>query len=101
MKTAAIISEYNPFHLGHKYQTDKLREDGFDVIIAIMSGSIVQRGELACADKCVRACAAVRCGVDIVIELPPAAACSSAEYFARGGVFAADKLKADVLSFGS
>ena len=101
MKAAAIISEYNPFHLGHKYQIDKLRCEGFDIIIAIMSGSIVQRGELACADKCARAEAAVRCGADIVIELPTKFACTSAEFFARGGVFAAEKLCADVLSFGS
>ena len=26
MKTAAIISEYNPFHNGHKYQIEKARE---------------------------------------------------------------------------
>ena len=101
MKTAAIISEYNPFHLGHKYQVNRLRADGFDVIIAIMSGSVVQRGELACADKFSRGRAAIACGVDIVIELPAPFSCSSAEYFAYAGVFAAEMLHADVLSFGS
>jgi len=101
MKTAAIISEYNPFHYGHKYQVDMLRADGYDVIVAIMSGSVVQRGELACADKLARAKAAVLCGVDIVIELPCPFSCSSAEYFAYAGVFAAEAVGADVLSFGS
>lgn len=101
MKIAAIISEYNPFHKGHQYQIDKLREEGFDVIIAIMSGSVVQRGEIACADKMLRAEAAVRCGVDIVLELPAPFSCSSAEFFARAGVFCADAVRADVLSFGS
>lgn len=101
MKTAAIICEYNPYHSGHKYQMDRLREDGYDNIIAVMSGSVVQRGEIACADKYTRARAAVECGADIVVELPCPYSCSSAEYFAYGGVFAADALGADVLSFGS
>jgi len=101
MKIAAIISEYNPFHYGHKYQVDMLRASGYGIIIAVMSGSVVQRGELACADKITRAGAAVECGVDIVVELPCPFSCASAEYFAYAGVFAAEALGADVLSFGS
>ena len=101
MKTAAIISEYNPFHFGHKYQIDKLKADGFELVIAIMSGNIVQRGELACADKYARARAAICCGVDVVAELPAPFSCASAEYFAYAGVLAAEAFGADVLSFGS
>ncbi len=101
MKCAAIISEYNPFHNGHKYQIDLLRSQGFDVIVAVMSGSIVQRGEIAIVDKFTRARAAVSCGVDIVVELPAPFSCTSGEYFARAGVIAADALGADSLSFGS
>ena len=101
MKCAAIISEYNPFHNGHKYQVDLLREQGFDVIVAVMSGSIVQRGEIAFVDKFARARAAVLCGVDLVCELPAPFSCTSGEYFARAGAIAADALGADVLSFGS
>ena len=26
MKVIGIIAEYNPFHLGHKYQIDKIKE---------------------------------------------------------------------------
>ena len=72
MKVAAIISEYNPFHNGHKYQIDKVREIlGEDTaIIAIMSGNFTQRGEIAIADKTIRASAAVECGVNLVLELP-------------------------------
>lgn len=100
-KTAAIICEYNPYHGGHKYQTEKLRQEGYENIIAVMSGSVVQRGEIACADKFTRARAAVDCGADVVVELPCPYSCSSAEYFAYGGVFVANALRADVLSFGS
>ena len=101
MKCAAIISEYNPFHNGHKYQIDLLRSLGYDVIIAVMSGSAVQRGEVALTDKFSRAKAAVLCGADLICELPAPFSCASGEYFARAGVIAADALMADALSFGS
>ncbi len=100
-KTAAIICEYNPLHLGHKYQIDLLREKGISVIIAVMSGSITQRGECAIADKHTRAYAALLAGVDLVVELPAPFAAMPGEYFARGGTIAADALRADYLSFGS
>lgn len=51
-----------------------------------MSGNFLQRGEPALYDKWVRAEAAVRNGVDVVLELPFAFACNSAEYFAKGAV---------------
>lgn len=104
MKVAAIISEYNPFHNGHKYQIDKIREIlGEDTaIIAIMSGNFTQRGEIAIADKTVRAASAVECGVNLVLELPFPFSMSSAEFFAKSGVRIASKLCiVDYLVFGS
>ncbi len=83
-----IIAEYNPFHLGHARQIAALREIlGADcAVAAVMSGSFVQRGEPAVLSKYVRAEAAVRCGVNLVLELPAVYAVASAETFARGGV---------------
>ena len=104
MKTVAIISEYNPFHNGHLYQIEKIREEfGRDTaIIAIMSGSVTQRGELAILDKWKRAEVAVECGVNLVVELPFPYSSSSAEFFARAGVAIASYLGVvDTLSFGS
>ena len=104
MKIAAIITEYNPFHNGHEYQINKTRELlGPDTaIIAIMSGNYTQRGELAFADKTVRAEAAVRCGVNLVLELPFPYSMSSAEFFAKSGVKIASELGiVDYLVFGS
>lgn len=104
MKTAAIITEYNPFHKGHEYQINKTRELlGEDTaIIAIMSGNFTQRGELAIADKTVRAAAAVLGGVNLVLELPFPYSMSSAEFFARSGVHIATRLGVvDYLVFGS
>ena len=104
MKVAAIIAEYNPFHNGHKYQVDKIREKlGEDTaIVAIMSGNFTQRGEIAIADKTIRARAAVECGVNLVLELPFPYSMSSAEFFARGGVAIAESIGVvDYLVFGS
>ena len=104
MKVAAIISEYNPFHLGHKYQIDKIREVlGNDTaIIAIMSGNYTQRGEIAVTDKTIRAASAVECGVNLVLELPFPFSMSSAEFFAKSGVRIANAIGVvDYLVFGS
>ena len=103
MKLASIIAEYNPFHNGHKYQIEKAREIlGDDVaIIAIMSGNYTQRGELAIADKTVRAKAAVLAGVNLVLELPFPFSSSSAEIFATSGVHIANSIGSDYLIFGS
>lgn len=88
MKVVGIIAEYNPFHFGHAYQIQKARElFGEDTaIVAVMSGSFVQRGEPAIAGKWVRTQAALTCGVDLVIEIPFTYACASAERFAQGAV---------------
>ena len=104
MKIAAIIAEYNPFHLGHKYQIDAIRKRlGEDTaIIAIMSGNFTQRGELAITDKTIRAKSAVECGVNLVLELPFPFSMSSAELFAKSGVRIANSLGVvDYLVFGS
>jgi predicted nucleotidyltransferase len=104
MKTAAIIAEYNPFHLGHAWQIGAVRQVlGEDAaIIAIMSGCFTQRGEPAALDKWSRARAALACGVDLVLELPAAYATASAERFAAGGVQMAQATGLDChLVFGS
>lgn len=86
MKIAGIIAEYNPFHKGHEYQVQTLRNMGYDGIIAVMSGNFVQRADTAWTDKYRRAEGAVRSGVDLVLELPLPYALASAEDFALGGV---------------
>ncbi len=101
MKTYAVISEFNPFHSGHKYLIDTLKSDGSSVV-AVMSGSFVERGDVAIIDKYARAEAAVLCGVDLVVELPAPWCFAGAEFFALGGVAVANGLGVvDTLAFGS
>lgn len=101
-KTAAIIAEYNPFHNGHAYQIERMREvTGAENTVVVMSGNFVQRGDCAVADKFSRTRMALAGGADLVLELPLPFACSGAEKFAYGGVTVANALGCvDLLSFG-
>ena len=87
MKVAGVITEYNPFHNGHKYQLEQIkRQTSADYIVVAMSGDFVQRGEPAIIDKYERTRMALLSGADLVLELPSVFATASAEFFARGGV---------------
>ena len=87
MKITGIICEYNPLHLGHKKQLELIRQDDPEGgIVCLMSGNYVQRGAPAVVDKMNRAEAAVRCGADLVLQLPTEASLCSAEGFASTGV---------------
>lgn len=101
MLIAAIISEYNPFHNGHKYQIEQTRKNGATHIVSIMSGNFTQRGTPSIISKHQKAEIALHNGCDLVVELPVAYSISSAEKFAFGATFLADSLGCiDFLSFG-
>ena len=101
MARFGIICEYNPLHGGHVYHLQCARAAGADGIVCIMSGNFTQRAEPAMAHKYARAEAAISCGADLVIELPFPYSAGSAEFFACGGVAAADAFGCDSLYFGS
>ncbi|MDO4815990.1 MAG: nucleotidyltransferase family protein [Bacillota bacterium] len=88
MSVIGIVGEYNPFHYGHKYHIDETKKLlGEDApVVCVMSGDFIQRGEAAVYSKFARAEAAVKCGADLVLELPVPWALSSAEGFAEGAV---------------
>jgi predicted nucleotidyltransferase len=103
MKVVGLITEYNPFHNGHKYHIEQAKKiTGADYCVAVMSGNFVQRGTPAVIDKYSRAKMALNNGVDLVLELPVCYATGSAEYFAHGAVSILDKLGViNTLCFGS
>lgn len=106
MRIAGIVAEYNPFHNGHAIHIEKTRDPNGDCaathVVAVMSGSFVQRGEPAIVSKFDRARTALAGGVDLVVELPTAFCLSSAEGFADGAVTLLEALGCvDALSFGS
>lgn len=102
LRTGAVICEYNPFHKGHKYLLDAMRADGCECIVAVMSGSFTQRGDVAVCSKFQRAEDALKGGADVVIELPAVYAVASAQRFAKGGCHIIKSLgSVDRVYFGS
>ena len=103
MKTVGIIAEFNPFHNGHKYLIDTVRNlTSADYVVIIMSGAFTQRGTPAWMHKYDRTRIALNCGADCIIELPTSYSTATAETFAYGAVTLLDSLKCiDYLAFGS
>lgn len=96
-----IICEYNPFHYGHLYHLNKIKEMYPNSnIILVMSGWICERGDLSLIDKFKKADIALNYGVDLVVELP-FKYIQSADYFAKGAIEILNKLKCDTIVFGS
>lgn len=100
MSLIGIVCEFNPFHNGHKYLIDSVKKDG-DIVVCVMSGNFVQRGEPAIFPKDVRTRTALMNGADIVIELPFAYATASAEYFATNALRILDSVGCDKIAFGT
>ncbi|MED4202697.1 nucleotidyltransferase, partial [Neobacillus mesonae] len=102
MKAVGLIVEYNPFHNGHAFHLQASKEAaGADVVIAVMSGNFLQRGEPALVSKWYRTQMALLNGVDLVFELPYRFAVQKAETFASGAVSILDATGCEALCFGS
>lgn len=102
MKACGIVAEYNPFHKGHAYQIEELKaKSEAEVVIAVMSGNFLQRGEPAILDKWTRTQMALAGGVDLVVELPVMWSVQPADLFAKGALKILSTLNIDYLSFGT
>ena len=102
MKKVGIICEYNPFHNGHIYHLEKIKEMYPDaLIILVMSSSFTQRGEFSIINKWNKTEIALKYGVNLVIELPTFHSTNSADTFAYGAIKILKQLKCDYLVFGS
>lgn len=98
-----VIAEYNPFHTGHLYhilESKKLSKTDYTVVV--MSGNFVQRGNTSIVDKWTKTEMALKCGADLILELPTIYSISSAENFAEGSIRILDSLGiVDIFSFGN
>lgn len=100
--TIGIICEYNPFHNGHLYHLNKIKEmHPNSTIILVMSGNITQRGDISIIDKWDKTDIALYYGIDLIIELPFIYACNSADIFAKGAIKILNELKVNKIVFGS
>ena len=97
-----IICEYNPFHNGHLYHLNKVKELFPDKkIVLVMSGNFTQRGDVSCINKWDKTDIALHFGVDLVVELPFVFATQGADIFAKASIEILDKVGVDYLVFGS
>ena len=52
MRALGVIAEWNPFHDGHRYLLETVKQLSPDTpIVAVMSGNFVQRGDPALISK--------------------------------------------------
>lgn len=102
LKVCGIVCEYNPFHNGHQYQIEQAKKiTNCDVVICVMSGFFVQRGEPSIIPPLQRAKAAISNGADVIIQLPYLYSTQSAEQFAHGAINILKQCHIDYLCFGS
>ena len=102
MANIGIICEYNPFHNGHLYHLEKIKEkDPSSTIILVLGTSFSQRGEISILNKWEKTEIALHYGVDLVIELPFIFATQSADFFAKGAIEILNHLKCEEIIFGS
>ena len=101
MKSVGIICEYNPFHYGHLYHINKVKELFPDyVIIAVIGGNFTQRGDVSVIDKWKKTEIALNY-VDLVIELPFVFCTQAADIFTKGATDILKALDVDAFVFGS
>ena len=103
MLKIGIVAEYNPFHNGHLYQIEEIKKRmGKDtLIVAVVSGDFVQRGEFSYSDKWQKTEMALNHGVDIVVELPLYYSVQNAEIFSRMSTKILDYMELDFQVFGA
>lgn len=102
MDIVGIICEYNPFHNGHIYHLQKIKElFPNSMIVLAMSGNFTQRGIPSIIDKWNKTEIALTYGVDMVVELPFVFATQSADIFAKGAIQLLEALGCKYLVFGS
>ncbi|MEG0577211.1 MAG: nucleotidyltransferase [Bacilli bacterium] len=100
--STGIICEYNPFHNGHLYHINKIKEMfPDDEIILVMSSLYLERGEVSLISKWDKTETAIKYGVDLVIELPFVFSSQGADIFAKGAIEILNSLFVDRLVFGS
>ncbi len=101
-KVVGIVCEYNPFHNGHKYQIDMIRKKYNDAtIVAVMSSSFTQRGDVSLMNKFDKASVAINNGIDLVVELPYVYSTQGSDVFASAAVKILNHLRVDTICFGT
>ena len=102
MHIIGLIAEYNPLHLGHIYQINKIKElYPNSIIILVTNSTFTQRGEVSILNKWNKTKLCLDNKIDLIFELPFVYASQSADIFAKGALEILNHLQIDTLVFGS
>ncbi len=102
MINVGVIAEYNPFHNGHLYHLNKVKEMFPDAsLILVLIGNFTQRADASIINKWDKTKTALKYGYNLIVELPFNIATSSASIYAKGAIDILNKLNCDYLVFGS
>ena len=102
MNIIGIICEYNPFHNGHLYHINKIKEMYKNaIIILVMSGNVTERGDLSIINKWDKTAIALNYGIDLVVELPFVFSSQSADMFCYASIKILNYLGVNTIIFGS
>ena len=102
MSIIGIIAEYNPFHNGHLYHLNKIKEKYPDsLIILVLNGYFTERGSISIVSKENKTKIALEHNIDIVVELPFIFGTQASDIFAYNSVKLLNELKVERIIFGS
>lgn len=102
MHKIGLICEYNPFHNGHLYHIERIKELYPDsILILVLSTCFTQRGNISTLTKEEKTAISLKYGIDLVVELPFIFSTQSADIFAKGAISILKELGCDTLVFGS
>ncbi len=102
MEIIGIICEYNPFHNGHIYHINKIKEKYPDsIIILCLNGYFCQRGDISILTKEDKTHIALENKINLVVELPCLYGVQGADIFATASIKILNKLNVNRIIFGS
>lgn len=102
MEIIGIIAEYNPFHYGHLYHIEKIKELYPDsLLVLVLNGYFTERGEVSILSKEDKVSIVLQNTVDIVLELPFIYGTQSADTFAYQSINILNAFKVNRIIFGS
>ena len=102
MDIIGIVAEYNPFHNGHLYQLNKVKElYPNSIIVLVLNGYFLERGIISLESKEEKTRLALKYGCDIVIENPFVFGSNSADIFASSALELLNAMHINKLVFGS
>ncbi|MCI8575812.1 MAG: nucleotidyltransferase [Bacilli bacterium] len=102
MKIVGMICEYNPFHHGHLYHIQKIKEIFPDsLLVLVLNGYFLERGEISLLTKEDKTNIALEHGVDLVLELPVVFGTQAADIFAEKAIEILNHVGVTDVVFGS